>query len=210
MYRAVKEAVHVHVYVSIFVYTLHFNTGSVIRKRRECGRFYSLERSILCHILLRQPDKVQEWKFSTETLIYPARKYHWSVMNCQLLRVLWHNINLFQYNSASFCDDSVHNLWTVTVICSIYDIVISLVKYIYSRKLFLTLQYNVCSTYIYVYIYTKLTFVTVKHKSDKVYSISLLVLLLFFITFMQGIYNYIRETTYVYRVYICIYCCGYF
>jgi hypothetical protein len=130
-------------------------------------------------------------------------------MNRQLLRVRWHSINLFQFNSASFCDDSVHNLWAVIVVCNIYDIVISLVKYIYSGKLFLTPQYNVRSTNVFAavrsYICTKWTFVTMRYKSAKARSISLLVLLLSVITFMQGIYNYIRETNYVYRVYIHIY-----
>ena len=44
-----------------------------------------------------------------------------------------------------------------------------------------------------------------RYKIAKVHSISLLVLLLCVITFMQIIYSYIRETNYVHSVYISIY-----
>ena len=136
-------------------------------------------------------------------------KYHCSIMNCQLSRVLWHNIHLFQFKSASFCDDSVHNLWVITVIWNIYDIVISLVKNCTFRAenyfwLYSTIPAVRISSLQYIYIYTKWTFVTMKCKSAKVRSISLLVLLLF-ITYTQDIYNYVLETNYVYRLYIYIY-----
>jgi hypothetical protein len=125
------------VYVYVFVYTLHFSTGSLVRTWVECGRVYVFENSLFSvTFFCISQNKHKNWNFPRKSrFILPGNT---ADLQRTVSLSVFYNTTLIYFSLAlpRFFDDSLHNVWAVTVIWNIYDIVISLVKYIYRGKLF--------------------------------------------------------------------------
>jgi len=100
----------------------HFTPGKdpvpILHMNRMREIFFSLERSVFSVMFFFiSQTQYKNSNFPRKLrFILPGNTTDLLYTNCQLSRVVWRHIILFLFNSASFCDDSVHNLWVITVI----------------------------------------------------------------------------------------------